>query len=314
MKWLIVAVPMVAVVLMVVVVALRAASATGCRQNVLCKNPFVRGITPFPCGQCMPCRLNRRRLWTHRLLLESRLHEYSSFWTLTYSDEHLPVDQSVSPRESQLWLKRLRSLSPDRQIRYYLVGEYGDETNRPHYHAALFGVHRSETEWLEASWKFGHVYGGDLNQQSAAYIAGYVTKKMTDVDDPRLNGRHPEFARMSLRPGIGAGAMPVLADALNDSAGAALVASSGDVPMSLQHGRASLPLGRYLRRKLRDEMGFETIGGQAKPLEQQQAEMRALFEASGSRTTFLADRPFVDHVKVRQVEGKAKIWSKKGKI
>jgi len=281
----------------------------------MCKKPFVKGITPYPCGQCLPCRLNRRRLWTHRLLLEQRCHEFSSFFTPTYNDESLPVDGSLNPEHTRLWLMRLRSrLGPARPLRYYLVGEYGDETFRPHYHAALFGVSRIEVELVEETWGMGRCFPGDLTKESAAYIAGYVTKKMTKKDDPRLQGRYPEFARMSLRPGIGALAVPVIADALSDKHGAKAIARDGDVPTSLNHGRSSLPLGRYLRRKLRDELGFETIGGQERPEKERQDEMQAMFEAAGSRTSYLTEKPFVDHQKILQTEGKARIWKKKGSL
>lgn len=282
---------------------------------MLCKKPFVKGITPFPCGQCMPCRLNRRRLWTHRLLLEQRCHEFSSFVTLTYDDKHIPLDGSLDPSHTEKWLKRLRkALGPTRPLRYYLVGEYGDETFRPHYHPALFGVSSLESDLVAETWGMGGVFVGDLTQQSAAYVAGYCTKKMTSHADPRLNGRHPEFARMSRRPGIGALAVPVLADTLNDKHGAALIAETGDVPESLNHGRSSFPLGRYLRRKLREELGFETVGGQKKPEQKRNQEMSDLLAAAGSRTRYLTEKPFVDFQKIRQVEGKAKIWKKKGSI
>lgn len=177
----------------------------------MCKKPFVKGISPFPCGQCLPCRLNRRRLWTHRLLLEQHSHEFSSFATLTYSDDALPAGNTLVPKHTQDWLKRLRALlGPARPLRYYLVGEYGDESQRPHYHAALFGLSHLEGELLRTSWGHGHIQLGTLTKESAQYIAGYVTKKMTAPDDPRLQGRHPEFARMSLRPGIGAFPFPSL--------------------------------------------------------------------------------------------------------
>jgi len=170
----------------------------------MCKKPYVKGITPYPCGQCLPCRLNRRRLWTHRLLLEQRCHEFSSFATLSYSDDTIPVDGSLNPKHSQDWLKRLRfALGSARPLRYYLIGEYGDETFRPHYHAALFGLSHLEGDLLRETWGFGHTLLGTLTKESAQYICGYVTKKMTSHEDPRLGGRHPEFARMSRRPAIG---------------------------------------------------------------------------------------------------------------
>lgn len=287
-----------------------AASATACR--LLCKKPFVQGIESYGCGQCQPCRINRRRLWTHRLLLEARLHEFSSFWTLTYDEDHFPADGSLRPKHTQDWLKRLRKhLGPTRPIRYYLVGEYGDETWRPHYHAALFGVSRFESDSVSCTWGLGFSYGGDLTPESAQYIAGYVTKKMTSHEDPRLGNRYPEFARMSLRPGIGAGATQHIADALNDTQGAAAIGRDGDVPASLLHGRSRLPLGRYLRRRLRGDLGFDTIGGQESQKVKKVLEVRS---HEGGTSGYFAANPIIDQVRIRQVEGKARIWAKKGKL
>lgn len=266
----------------------------------------------YPCGQCTPCRINRRRLWTHRLLLEAKLHEYSSFWTLTYDEASYPEDGSLKPKHLTDWLKRLRKrLGPARPIRYYAVGEYGDETWRAHYHAALFGVAALEVDTVNVSWGKGFCYAGDLNETTAAYIAGYVTKKMTSHEDPRLGNRHPEFARMSRHPGIGAGATQVIAEALNDTHGAARIALDGDVPAALLHGRARLPLGRYLRRRLRDDLGFDHIGGQDATQIQQVQEMRAHPRGAAG---YFEENPIIDTVRIRQVEGKARIWAKKGKL
>jgi len=92
---------------------------------------------------------------------------------------------------------------------------------------------------------------GQLSMASAQYIAGYVTKKMTHRLDIRLDGRHPEFARMSLRPGIGALAMHnVASDMMRWH-----LEKNGDVPTALRYGGKLLPLGRYLRRELRKMVG-----------------------------------------------------------
>lgn len=95
---------------------------------------------------------------------------------------------------------------------------------------------------------------GELNAQSAAYIAGYVTKKMTSKDDERLQGRHPEFSRQSNRPGIGALALCEVASVFLTHD---LHETETDVPSRLDHGRKSYPLGRYLRRKLREQIGWK---------------------------------------------------------
>lgn len=220
------------------------------------------------CGQCGPCRFNKRRVWMHRIMLEAAQYDANAFVTLTYSDEYLPVDLSVVPKHTQDWLKRLRGRVAPSTFRYFLVGEYGDESQRPHYHAALFGFRsclagQSQYStrrvnccyWCDLvrdTWGNGNVYLGTLEDSSAGYMAGYVTKKMTSVDDPRLKGRHPEFGRMSLRPGIGFYAMWDMADALMRYE---LDISEEDVPSALRHGRKLLPLGRYLRRSVRLMVG-----------------------------------------------------------
>jgi len=94
---------------------------------------------------------------------------------------------------------------------------------------------------------------GTLEKKSSQYIAGYVVKKMGNATDTRLAGRYPEFARMSLRPGIGASAIPDIASVMMFNH----LEDKGDVPTALRHGAALLPLGRYLRRRLRKEVGLD---------------------------------------------------------
>lgn len=75
---------------------------------------------------------------------------------------------------------------------------------------------------------------------------------MTASDDVKLFGRAPEFARMSLRPGIGAGALGPAIDAWKSFN---LETTQEDVPVFLRHGNKKLPLGRYLRIKFREGVG-----------------------------------------------------------
>lgn len=218
----------------------------------VCEKPYMLGVMPCGCGDCDPCRLRRRSLWSHRILLESLAHEHSSFVTLTYDEAHRPVDGSVSPRDAQLWLKRLRKCVPDRRVRYFLAGEYGDQSWRPHYHVALFGVSPLEDRLVRDSWGLGHVLVGELTPKSASYISGYVTKKMMKKEDSRLCGRNPEFQRMSLRPGVGATFMEKVGEVVKSSGLHPLLS---DVPSVLRHGKSLKPIGRYLQRKLREKVG-----------------------------------------------------------
>lgn len=148
--------------------------------------------------------------------------------TLTYSPENLPPGGSLRYRDFQLFMKRLRKRFGVR-VRYFVCGEYGENLERPHYHACLFGIDfpdkrpvsylAKRASWrspiLDSLWWHGHTHLGELNVRSAAYAARYVLKKVTGqraeahysvVDlDGVVSSRAPEFARMSLRPGVGAG-------------------------------------------------------------------------------------------------------------
>lgn len=184
----------------------------------------------LPCGQCVGCRLERSRQWALRCLHEASLHASNSYITLTYAPEHVPSDGSLNHRHFQLFMKRLRKYS-GLPVRYYMCGEYGESRLRPHFHALLFGIDFPDrTVWrsspsgsvlyrsaiLERLWPFGHSSVGDVTFQSAAYVARYVMKKVTgdaaskayevvSIETGEVISRMPEYNRMSLKPGIGAG-------------------------------------------------------------------------------------------------------------
>lgn len=160
---------------------------------------------------------------------ESRCHDLSIFVTLTYSDENLPSGSTLVKAHFQSFMKRLRSFH-GAPIRYYHCGEYGETTNRPHYHALLFGIdfadkkkhsvnpqgqtlYKSET--LEKLWGFGHCLIGQVTFETAAYTARYCVKKingekqaeayrMVDLETGETFERIPPYSTMSLKPGIGA--------------------------------------------------------------------------------------------------------------
>lgn len=238
---------------------------------MLCVKPYMAGILPCGCGQCLNCRINRGRLWSHRIELESFMHGDSCFVTLTYSDEFLPKDGSLEPSHGQAWLKRFRARISPQKVRFYLAGEYGTVGGRPHYHAVLFGYAGcvfgrsryssgvrnccANCDMVRDSWGNGKVELGELNSKTAQYVCKYVTKVNTVDHEEWLNGRRREFARMSLRPGIGASAIDQIGKSFVGSDPGAYLAGNGDVPSSLLHGKKLRPLGRYLMSKLRRYIG-----------------------------------------------------------
>ena len=116
-------------------------------------------------------------------------------------------------------MKRLRKKHG--KVRYFAVGEYGDQLGRPHYHAVLFGIDFADkrphsknvhgdqlytSEVLDALWGKGYTLYGKVTVQSARYVAKYCIKKVNGKLAPEHYGsRSPEFTVMSLKPGIGSG-------------------------------------------------------------------------------------------------------------
>lgn len=188
--------------------------------------------------------------------MESHSHEYNAWATLTYKE----APPELIPKDLQYFVRRLRVIYPV-PFRYYGVGEYGTRGLRPHFHIALFGVSFLDSEYIQKAWQkdgkpIGFVDVGELNKDSAAYIAGYVCKKMTSYTNPALAGKHPEFARMSLKPGIGA--------LQCENMGKELVRAfenghtALDVPREVRQAGRKMPLGRYVQGKLRQAVGWES--------------------------------------------------------
>lgn len=188
----------------------------------------------FPCGRCFGCRMDRVRSWSVRCQHEASCWDFNSFLTLTYDEAHVPWHGGLVADDVQRWLKRLRKVlsgvqeGPDgrKPLRFFLVGEYGERTSRPHYHALLFNCRLSEdrrvgkrtfeSDVISETWDKGGHQVGSVTPASASYVAGYAMKKVygsaerqsdwysaVDVETGEVVEREREFCRMSLKPGIG---------------------------------------------------------------------------------------------------------------
>lgn len=174
--------------------------------------PHEKRQAQVPCGSCIGCRLERSRQWAMRCEHETKLHDASCFLTLTYDQEHLPANGSLEPKHLQDFIKRLRFHRGS--LRFFACGEYGEQLSRPHYHALIWGLDfpdklRYDRELftsreLESVWGHGMCTIGQVTFESAAYVARYSLKKVVGpAAEGWYRGRHPEFLRMSRRPGIG---------------------------------------------------------------------------------------------------------------
>lgn len=185
-------------------------------------SPKAEGVRIIvPCGRCLGCLLARGRDWTVRCLHESRYHDSTLFLTLTYDDEHLHQylsHPSLNPPDMQRFFKRLRKAG--HVVRYLYCGEYGEVTDRPHYHAIVFGLVLSDLKVhkrcdgydlytsaiLESTWKMGNCLVAFATPETMAYTAGYTVKKLFGPDATTYyasRGQCPPYIRMSRRPGIG---------------------------------------------------------------------------------------------------------------
>jgi len=195
----------------------------------------IPGCSPM----CVGCQEAYSRAWAVRCWHESQLHDSNCFVTLTFNDKFCPkngLDHGIF----QKFMKRLRRFLgavTAKRVRFYMAGEYGSETGRPHFHACLFGFDFSDrqlwsvrgdvrldtSEILKRLWSvpmrgslkgyppgsvrgesFGFSSVGDVTFESAAYIARYCAKKVRgDAAPAHYKGMKPEYTRMSLKPGIG---------------------------------------------------------------------------------------------------------------
>lgn len=152
-----------------------------------------------PCGKCEACIKRKQSQWFVRLKMESETSDYVHFVTLTYDDEHLPANLSVSKYDVQCYHKRLREAlgSRSKDFKYFLTSEYGPETHRPHYHAIYYGISPDDLHHIESSWQNGFVTFDQVTDGRLRYVTGYIIEKLFVP-----TGRKPLFNLIS--KGLGA--------------------------------------------------------------------------------------------------------------
>lgn len=168
-------------------------------------------------------------------------HEYDAFkkgifLTLTYEDKELtlvpysyPADinsavfvvdnvpkvATLNKTDIQSFFKVLRRELLGHNLKYYLAGEYGPGTNRPHFHIILLGLsilNKNHLVAIEKSWKkciwtpqrrtFCY---GTVSKPSIRYTCKYINKRFFSKDADKMKqqfgNRLPEFQLVS--KGIG---------------------------------------------------------------------------------------------------------------
>ncbi len=233
-----------------------------------CLYPIQLAQNTVGCGQCLNCRIDRQRIWTCRILLESKFYAETSFITLTYNDDTIPkiVDQdgnisfTLSKSDLDTFIANLRDRyrHMDGRFRFFAAAEYGMDENRPHYHLVIFGMGCQFEELVTETWGKGFVTMSEIIPQRAAYVAQYTLKKNWKWLEGQNAAVIPEFSRQSRMPGVGAhdSCLIYLRDLCTSKHGCEYIAKTSDVFRNIEIDGKNLPLGEYLRAKLREVLGI----------------------------------------------------------
>lgn len=212
-----------------------------------CMNPIylIDQGTHAACGRCFNCVARRASSWSFRLFYHGLNSDMAYFVTLTYDEAHVPrtpngyktlvrskrrrpkgVKWPPHPHDEfaiQGFFKRLRFAafgSSQSKLKYYVCGEYGGHSFRPHYHALIFDLPLEFLVGADAkfvaleqlsldgkvpyrcpSWSFGHITVGEVNGASIGYTLKYMQKPHR-IPLHRNDDRCPEFANMSKGLGL----------------------------------------------------------------------------------------------------------------
>lgn len=204
------------------------------------KGPSLAGFDiRIPCGKCIGCRLDYSREYAVRCSHEAQIYREKQhplmsgmmFITLTFNDVALErrCDWSLKKKEISSWIKRFRRYVEYhygvKDIKIVCCGEYGSKNQRPHYHLLVYGFRFPDCyKWsvrkgniyyrsneLEKLWKDaysdeanGFSIIGDVDFQSSAYVARYVTKKVYgEPADYHYLNREKEFLLTPHKEGLG---------------------------------------------------------------------------------------------------------------
>lgn len=160
-----------------------------------------------------------------RIVEEFKNWSIASFVTLTYSDNTLPqivnsqtgeTHGTLVKKHFQDWLKRFRQSywrknQKKANFKYYLCGEYGPRTFRPHAHIIFFGLDRLDLNDAIYDWqqKYGFVDFEKIDllhvkslANTARYIGKYASKGVYDNPLIKLGLVAPTFRLMSKGLGL----------------------------------------------------------------------------------------------------------------
>lgn len=172
------------------------------KPNKTILNQNWKTMTLIQCGKCIGCKLNKSREWATRITLETKENPKNNwFLTLTYNNEHLPLNKKGEPtlknEELTNFIKNIRQhwnrKYNETNIKYISASEYGTKYKRPHYHIILMNINIRDIKEIGTPSKLGHKHYwsftidkiwnkglidiGKVTFESAGYVTRYTLKK-----------------------------------------------------------------------------------------------------------------------------------------
>lgn len=166
--------------------------------------PIGNGLI-VPCGKCYYCRMQKRASWVFRMQQELKELPNAVFVTFTYDDYYIKQlrnrfdrrhigrlkkkygdfeTATLEPKHVTELLKRSQKLikkncGDDFLLRYYITGEYGDMTNRPHLHGIFYFPKNFSGDielFFKQIWHYGNIDIQDVTPANINYIAKHQVK------------------------------------------------------------------------------------------------------------------------------------------
>lgn len=230
----------------------------------------VRGMINFislPCGKCPSCIRNRAAGWSFRLMKEIKMSETAYFVTWTYNTDSIPINEhgevTLKSSDIQDSIKRLRYYHSKPEIRreslrgakikdikYYICGEYGEDGDRPHYHAIIINAFESD---IVKAWDKGIVDIDEANLNTVDYVVGYIQKEGLEKEN-----RDSKFSLMSKKIGLSYLTDDVIKTHRNNPELSYLVSERGNKVKMPRYYKDKIYVNQY-KDNLRDYVYKETV-------------------------------------------------------
>lgn len=180
-----------------------------CYNKIILKDKNIE----VECGKCLNCLNNKKKEKALRFIQEMNNYKFKLFITLTMDEIQATRSKSglttVDKNMFTLYIKKLQywekkynmKINKDNAMKYISCGEYGEKTERAHYHIVLLTnafIHHK----IKTLWKLGHVEMEAVKDVRAVYYtAGYTDKKIKtyfrDKYKKDLDDREIAFLKVS---------------------------------------------------------------------------------------------------------------------